>query len=67
MSWWKRRKCKTCKKVLKANKPVHELRLQTADGIHEVEICDDCANFFDKSAEVLTQKNKGSKEDEQPI
>ena len=64
MSWWKRPKCATCKKVLKKNKPVHELRLGTADGIVELEVCDTCADFFDKSADVLAHRGKGTKSDE---
>jgi len=31
----------------------HELRLETLDGTHELEICEKCADFFDKSAEVI--------------
>lgn len=61
MSWWKRSKCGTCKKVLRKGKPIHELRIGTAEGYHEVEICEDCARFWDASGEVL---NKGRKEDE---
>ena len=59
MSWWKRRKCASCKKVLKKNKPVHELRLGTADGMLELEVCEDCSRFWDMSADIL---NKGQKE-----
>lgn len=56
MSWWKRRKCATCKKVLKPKKqPVHELRVGTADGIIELEVCDACSIFFDKTAEVINK------------
>ena len=59
MSWWKRKKCASCKKVLRKGKPIHELRISAADGDLEVEICEDCARFWDSSAEVL---NKGRKE-----
>lgn len=64
MSWWKRRKCATCKKVLKAKNPVHELRVGTADGVIDLEICDDCARFWDKSAEVLS---KGKPENDESV
>lgn len=70
MSWWKRKKCGTCKKVLKKKHSIHELRLQTAEGVLELEICEDCATFWDASADVLTKhRKKNSKEvsDEQPI
>lgn len=40
------------------------LRLKVQDGTTEMSVCDECANFFDKSAEVLTQRGKGNKSDE---
>lgn len=67
MSWWKRKKCGACKRVFKKKDSIHELRLQTADGVLEVEICDECARFWDASAEVLTKSRKKVKSDEQPI
>lgn len=54
MIWSKTKKCRTCEKKLKDN--IHEIRLQTADGIVILEICDECAEFFDKSADVLSRK-----------
>jgi RNase P subunit RPR2 len=56
VSWWKRKKCGSCRKVLKAKRGIHEIRLESADGIVEVEICGECADFWDKSAEVLQGK-----------
>lgn len=58
MSWWKRKKCATCGTVLKAKKGIHELRLNTADGMAELEICGECARFWDKSAEVLQKRGR---------
>lgn len=67
MTWWKRKKCATCRSVLKAKKGIHELRLNTADGLHEVEVCGRCATILDKSAEVLNagkgKKRANSEED----
>lgn len=40
------------------------LRLKVQDGVAEMNVCDDCANFFDKSAEVLRRRGKGKKRDE---
>jgi ribosome-binding protein aMBF1 (putative translation factor) len=40
------------------------LRLKVQDGIAEMNVCDDCADFFDKSAEVLAHRGKGNKKDE---
>jgi hypothetical protein len=62
LSWWKRRKCTTCKKVLKKGADVHEIRLQSVDGISEFEICGDCADFWDKSAEVLQRRGEEKKD-----
>lgn len=61
MSWWKRKKCATCKKVLKPKHGIHELRLNTAEGVVEMEVCDECSRFWDMSAEIL---NRGKKNDE---
>jgi hypothetical protein len=58
MSWWKRRKCASCKKVLKEKNGIHDLRLQTAEGLVELEICGECSEFWDKSAEVLSTGKK---------
>ena len=73
MSWWDLRKkrkksllenlCHICgENQLPENPAV--LRLKVQDGTAEMNVCDDCANFFDKSAEVLTQRGKGNKSDE---
>lgn len=61
--FWKRKKCATCKTVLKEKKGIHELRLNTADGIVEIEICGECADFWDKSADVLLSRGKDSKDE----
>ena len=64
MSWWKSsKKCPVCTKKYKKTVTFHELRVQTADGLIELEICESCADFFDKSADVLTKKRKGSDDD----
>lgn len=73
MSWWsrlrKRKKlrleklCHVCGVNEMPDEPAI-LRLKVQDGIVEMNVCDDCADFFDKSAEVL-QKRK--RPDEQRI
>lgn len=65
MSWWKRKKCGTCRKVLKKKHPIHELRVDTADGVVELKICQDCARFWDGSAKVLS--NKETDDVDEPI
>lgn len=46
------KKCKTCESKMKSGSPA-TIRLNTVDGIIELEICDECAEFFDSSAEVI--------------
>ena len=53
VSWWKRKKCPLCKTVLKKKNGIAELRLDTADGPIEMEICMGCSTVLDKSAEML--------------
>jgi len=60
---FKRKKCATCKTVLKETTGIHELRINTADGVTDLEICGECADFFDKSADVLLKGQKN----EQPV
>lgn len=56
MSWWKRKKCGICKKVLKKNKKTSNLEMQTADGPVQYEVCEDCSKFFDALTEVLERE-----------
>ena len=66
MSWFNRKKsvenlCHVCGEKQLPEHPA-TLRLTVQDGIAEMLVCDECADFFDKSAEVL----KGKK-NEQPV
>ena len=71
MSWFKRRKerkkienlCHVCGENMLSEEPA-VLRLKVQDGIAEMNVCDECADFFDKSAEVLAHRGKGNKSDE---
>lgn len=56
MSWWKRKKCPLCKSVIKPKHKLSEVRLETADGPLELEVCPKCAYILDKSADVLLGK-----------
>ncbi len=59
------RKCELCKTNLKKDEHFAEIRLQTADGISEYNVCQVCAFILDKSAEVM---RKGlSKDGDEPI
>lgn len=53
MSWWKRPKCSGCSKKLKKGQKLHVLRLNTLDGEIEMEVCNECADFWDKSIDVF--------------
>lgn len=62
-----KKKCPVCAKKYPNDTTFHVLRLNTADGTHEIEICNDCADFFDKSAEVLAHRGKDNKSDDEPV
>lgn len=57
---WGKKKCPVCDIKYPKDTSFHELRLDTLDGIHTLNICENCADFFDKSAEVIM---KGRKDD----
>ena len=71
MSWWDLRKkrkkienlCHVCGENQLPDEPA-VLRLKVQDGIAEMNVCDGCADFFDKSAEVLAHRGKDDKSDE---
>ena len=71
MAWWKNPKCPVCRKKLKRGQPLHELQLETAEGPHTLEICGDCANFFDKSADAIknnmSKRFEGQKRNDKPV
>lgn len=57
MSWWKRKKCPLCKGVIKKKMKLAEVRVDTADGLLELEgVCPKCAYIIDKSADILMDK-----------
>ena len=68
MSWWKRKKrnkslienlCHVCGENQLPENP-STLRLKVQDGVTEMNVCDECARFFDKSAEVLNRGKKNA-------
>ena len=54
---WKKR-CPVCRDKYPRKATFHELRLETAEGPHALEICEKCADFFDKSADVIMKGRK---------
>lgn len=63
--WFAKKKCKACKKKLRKNDETADLRLETGEGVHTMEICLECAEFFDKSAEVLVRRKKDEEIDDE--
>ena len=62
MTWLSRSKrCAVCEEKYHKSVPFHEMRLNTDDGPVSLEICENCADFFDKSAEVIM---KGRQQDD---
>ena len=53
----KKKTCPICRDKYTLDETFHELRLQTGDGMTILEICKTCADFFDKSADVLKRKS----------
>ena len=67
MSWFRRKKtvenlCHVCGEKQLPEHPAM-LRLTVQDGVAEMLVCDECADFFDKSADVLLKGQKN----EQPV
>ncbi len=50
-----KKKCPICDKRYSSSENFHEMRLNTSEGTHTLDICESCADFFDKSAEVIAK------------
>ena len=50
---WKKKTCPVCEDKYPKTARFHELRLETLDGILELEICEKCADFLDESADII--------------
>jgi ribosome-binding protein aMBF1 (putative translation factor) len=68
MSWWNRRKksklenlCHVCGVNQMPEEPAI-IRLKVQEGTAEVLVCDECADFFDKTADVLLKGRKKNDE-----
>lgn len=61
LNFLRKKKCPICSG--KMTDPFGEIRLETAEGVHVVEVCSGCSNFFDKSAEAML-RNKDTKDAE---
>lgn len=54
----KQPRCRVCDQKPPNTEPAI-LRLKTQDGVHEILVCDECAEFFDKSTEILLKRKTG--------
>jgi hypothetical protein len=62
VTWFNKNKtCAVCEDKYPKSVPFHEMRVNTDSGVVSLEICEKCADFFDKSAEVIM---KGRQKDE---
>jgi hypothetical protein len=62
MTWLVRNKyCAVCEEKYLKSVPFHEMRMKTDDGEVSLEICEKCADLFDKSADVIM---KGRNQDD---
>jgi hypothetical protein len=62
VTWFNKNKtCAVCEDKYPKSVPFHEMRVNTDSGVVSLEICEKCADFFDKSAEVIM---KGRKQDD---
>jgi hypothetical protein len=50
-------KCPGCGVKTLKEKLDTELRMETLDGVVSVFVCESCANFWDKSADILNRRN----------
>jgi ribosome-binding protein aMBF1 (putative translation factor) len=62
MSWFSRKKkvenlCQLCGEKQLPEYPA-TLRVNVQDGVAEMLVCDECANFFDKTSEVLNESKR---------
>jgi hypothetical protein len=59
VSWFNRNKlCSVCEDKYLKSVPFHEVQVNTDDGMISLEICEKCADFFDKSADVIMKGRK---------
>lgn len=53
----KKFKCPLCGRKPGKEENIAELRLETSEGIHTMDVCNVCAEFLDKTSQLLLQKH----------
>lgn len=51
-----KKKCSVCGNKYPKDTAFHEIRLNTQVGVTSLEICESCADFFDKSADIMRKR-----------
>ena len=51
-----KKKCEICQDKYPKDTAFHEMRLNTQSGLVSLEICEKCADFFDKSADIMRKR-----------
>lgn len=59
-NYFKRPKCKGCKKRFKKGETGSEIQLETLDGLHTITFCDDCSSVIEdmRLAFLKVKKNE---------
>lgn len=59
----KKRKCPLCDDKFPVTETFHELRMTTADGVLDLEICNRCSLLFDKFADARSGRKDKTDDD----
>ena len=59
----KKRTCPLCEDKFPTTETFHELRMSTADGVLELEICNRCSLLFDKFANARSGRKDETDDD----
>lgn len=61
---FKKNRCKGCGYKLRKDRPLAEVRIGTAEGTLVMEVCQDCADFIDQSANIMRKSSddRGTKQ-----
>jgi hypothetical protein len=57
MFFKKTKQCSMCYAKLKEGQEFSIVQMKVQEGLIELEVCEDCGKFLDKSADVLRSKN----------
>lgn len=58
MKFLRPKRCGVCAAKLSKDVEHPNVRLNTSDGVIELEICEECADFFDRSADIMRKRHE---------